>query len=98
MTEEMRRRRRTAIRREMTERHENRGGTQGLVDEGPHSWMVQGDKRGCWAMKGPGLTGRRQCNRACRDENLLPVTLQIALLHVLHAEVGEAADREAACV
>lgn len=46
MTEEMRRRRRTAIRREMTERHENRGGTQGLVDEGPHSWMVQGDKRG----------------------------------------------------
>lgn len=46
-------------------------------------------------MKGQGLTGRRQCNRACQDENLLPVRLQIALLHVLSAEFGKAEDREA---
>lgn len=44
--------------------------------------MVQGDRRvGEWR---PWLTGRRQCNRACQNENLLSVKLQIALLHALH--------------
>lgn len=62
-------RRWTAIWWEMTEAHKTRTervrGTKGLDDEGLHSWMVEGDKGGWWAMKVKRQTGRRQCRRAC---------------------------------
>lgn len=54
--------------------------TERVVDEGPHSWMVQGDGEDGGEGGGgrPWLTGRRQCNRACQNENLVSVELQIA--------------------
>lgn len=54
--------------------------TERVVDEGPHSWMVQGDgEDGGEGGGSPWLTGGRQCNRACQNENLVSVALQIAL-------------------
>lgn len=70
-------------------------GTRGLVSVGLHSWTVQGDKRGCWAMKGQRQT-ERTTHRAGKNENLQSVKLQIALfraLDVVFASVRETGKR-----
>lgn len=76
---------RIAVWREMkkdTELEKKRD-TQGFVDERLHNWVLQGDWRG-GGVRRSWQTGRRQCNKACQNENLLLANSSAPVPPTLH--------------